>query len=90
MQGCLHPINTTGLCSCAATTDTVHSGGEDMDRAGAAGVYGTPLLPHDLALVQLRPLRPFSLGELCAFPSDRAAAGQEHGAGNAPCDWGRH
>ncbi|KAK9798935.1 hypothetical protein WJX73_003884 [Symbiochloris irregularis] len=46
------------------------TGGEEMDQAGSAGQLGTPVLPHDLDLVQLRPLRPYALGELCAFSAD--------------------
>lgn len=52
-----------------------------MDQAGAAGQLGTPVLAHDLELVQLRPLRPYSLGELCAFSPEPVP--HEH-AGDIP------
>ena len=54
------------------------AGGEELERAGAAGTLGSPLLPHDMALVQLRPLRPFALGELCAFPMEAANPELQH------------
>lgn len=43
------------------------TGGMELSKLGSAGELGTPLLPNDLALVQLKPLRPFTAGELCAY-----------------------
>ena len=43
------------------------TGGLELARLGAAGELGTTLLPSDQALVQLKPLRPFAAGELCAY-----------------------
>lgn len=60
----------------------VHSFGagcDDIEKAATAGALGNPLLPDDMALVQMRPLRPYSLGELCAYASEHADADQQHG-----------
>ena len=50
------------------------AGGLDLAALGRAGEVGSPLLPGDLPLLQLRPQRPFAAGELCAFRG-RAEAG---------------
>jgi sacsin len=50
----------------------MHIGGVDLAQLSCAGELGSPVLPSDLALIQLKPLRPFAAGELCAFPASVA------------------
>lgn len=49
-------------------------GGVDLAKLKSAGELGSPVLPCDLALIQLKPLRPYAAGELCAYPSTTAPA----------------
>ena len=55
----------------------------DLERAGQ---LGSPLLTTDMELLQIRPLRPFAAGEICAFkealtPAQAAAAAAHRRAG---------
>ena len=45
-----------------------------LAEAERGGKLGEPLLERDTALVQLKPLRPFTAGELCAMKALPAAA----------------
>ena len=51
-----------------------------------AGQLGSPLLATDMELLQVKPLRPFAAGEMCAFkealtPAQAAAAAAHRRAG---------
>ena len=55
----------------------------DLERAGQ---LGSPLLATDMELLQVKPLRPFAAGEMCAFkealtPAQAAAAAAHRRAG---------
>lgn len=50
------------------------TGGLELSRLGTAGELGSALLPSDLALVQLKPLRPFAAGEMCAYMAGMSPA----------------
>ena len=50
------------------------TGGLELARLGTAGELGGGLLPSDLALVQLKPLRPFAAGEMCAHMAGMSPA----------------
>ena len=55
----------------------------DLERAGQ---LGSPLLTTDMELMQVKPLRPFAAGEICAFkealtPAQAAAAAAHRRAG---------
>ena len=55
----------------------------DLERAGQ---LGSPLLATDMDLLQVKPLRPFAAGEICAFkealtPAQAAAAAAHRRAG---------
>ena len=57
----------------------------DLERAGQ---LGSPVLPADLEMLQIKPLRPFAAGEICAFkealtPAQAAAAAAHRRAGSA-------
>lgn len=59
-----------------------------MLLGGGAGLVGAPLLPQDVALATLRPLRPFAAGELCAYagtPSNNSALSALDSSGASQC-----
>ena len=58
------------------------AGSPALVQAGSAGQLGAPLLEADRKLLQLKPLRPFAKGEMCAVDAaqlDGAATGACHG-----------
>lgn len=61
------------------------TGGTELAAAASAGDLGSPLLPSDATLVQLKPLRPYAAGEICAYkglllPAVAAASAAERRA----------
>ncbi|BDA44284.1 probable Sacsin [Coccomyxa sp. Obi] len=69
-------------------------GGLELARLGTAGELGSALLPSDLALVQLKPLRPFAAGEMCAYmagmsPTVAAARAAQQRASKGPAGGGQ-
>ena len=62
--------------------------GIEFTELERAGQLGSPVLPADLEMLQIRPLRPFAAGEICAFkealtPAQAAAAAAHRRAGSA-------
>ena len=60
--------------------------GYDLTDLERAGQLGSPLLATDMELLQMKPLRPFAAGEVCAFkealtPAQAAAAAAHRRAG---------
>lgn len=54
----------------------------------STGQLGSPVLPTDMNMLQVKPLRPFAAGEMCAFkealtPAEAAAAAAHRRAGTA-------
>ena len=50
------------------------AGSAALSQAGAAGQLGTPVSCADRALLQLKPLRPFARGEVCAVEASELQA----------------
>ena len=64
------------------------AGGHDLLDLESAGQLGSPVLPSDMEMLQVKPLRPFAAGEICAFkealtPAQAAAAAAHAHAGTA-------
>ena len=62
--------------------------GYDLMDLESTGQLGSPLLPTDMNMLQMKPLRPFAAGEMCAFrealtPAEAAAAAAHRRAGTA-------
>ena len=64
------------------------AGGHELLDLERAGQLGSPVLPSDMEMLQVKPLRPFVAGEICAFkealtPAQAAAAAAHARAGTA-------
>ena len=62
--------------------------GIDFTELERAGQLGSSVLAADLEMLQIKPLRPFAAGEICAFkealtPTQAAAAAAHRRAGSA-------
>ena len=64
----------------------ISAGGLELLELERAGQLGSPVLPSDMEMLQVKPLRPFAAGEICAFkealtPAQAAAAAAHARAG---------
>lgn len=69
--------------------ENIQNGADAFDMAESVGRLGAPLSDADSAAVELKPMRPFSEGELCAVKDPKlvalltAAAAQERAGPSA-------
>eukprot|EP00198_Chlamydomonas_reinhardtii_P000860 XP_001690195.1 predicted protein [Chlamydomonas reinhardtii] len=65
----LEPLFTTPAAQLSALQPVLLPGGWDerLESAAVAGTPGTPLVPADAALLQLKPLRRYCAGEVVAY-----------------------
>lgn len=81
----LEPLFTTPAAQLSALQPVLLPGGWDerLESAAVAGTPGTPLVPADAALLQLKPLRRYCAGEVVAYQRQVAGGvgGADGGAG---------